>query len=178
MGVLYEFYTSSSDSFHNFCLFLTKNFKMLEEFKLEKVPETVFCIPDFVSEQEEENTLRNINKAPKVKWTNLLNRRLQNWGGLPKEKGMIAEDIPNWLQNHIDKVHQLGAFGNGTTTKPNHVLINEYKTGQGISPHLDGNLFHPTIATISLGSHTVLNFYEPLSEKEMSDGCCSSLENR
>ena len=63
-----------------------KAFEMLEEFKLSKVPETVFCIPDFVSEQEEENTLRNINKAPKVKWTNLLNRRLQNWGGLPKEK--------------------------------------------------------------------------------------------
>ena len=41
---------------------------MLEQFKLEKVPETVFCIPDFVSEQEEENTLRNINKAPKVKF--------------------------------------------------------------------------------------------------------------
>ena len=59
---------------------------MLEEFKLEKVPETIFCIPNFVSEQEEESTLRNINKAPKVKWTNLLNRRLQNWGGLPKEK--------------------------------------------------------------------------------------------
>ena len=44
---------------------------------------------------------------------------------------MIAEDIPNWLQNHIDNIHQLGIFGNGNTTKPNHVLINEYKTGQG-----------------------------------------------
>ena len=73
-------------SFYDFGIFLTKSFEMLEEFKLSKVPETVFCIPDFVSEQEEENTLRNINKAPKVKWTNLLNRRLQNWGGLPKEK--------------------------------------------------------------------------------------------
>ena len=70
----------------DFCIFLTKSFEMLEEFKLSKVPETVFCIPDLVSEQEEENTLRNMNKAPKVKWTNLLNRRLQNWGGLPKEK--------------------------------------------------------------------------------------------
>ena len=76
----------SQNSFYDFGIFLTKSFEMLEEFKLSKVPETVFCIPDFVSEQEEENTLRNINKAPKVKWTNLLNRRLQNWGGLPKEK--------------------------------------------------------------------------------------------
>ena len=91
---------------------------------------------------------------------------------------MIAEDIPNWLQTHIDKVHQLGIFGDENTTKPNHVLINEYKAGQGISPHLDGSLFYPTIATISLGSHTVLNFYEPLSDQEMSDSCCSSLEDR
>ena len=47
-------------------------------------------------------------------------------------QGMIAEDIPNWLQDHIDNIHQLGIFGNGNTTKPNHVLINEYNTGQGI----------------------------------------------
>ena len=59
---------------------------MLDSFKLEKAPDTVFCIPNFVTEQEEENTLRNIHKAPKPKWTNLLNRRLQNWGGLPKPK--------------------------------------------------------------------------------------------
>ena len=62
------------------------NHKMLNSFKLEKAPDTVFCIPNFVTEQEEENTLRNIHKAPKPKWTNLLNRRLQNWGGLPKPK--------------------------------------------------------------------------------------------
>ena len=86
---------------------------------------------------------------------------------------MIAEDILNWLQFHIDKVHQLSISNN--TAKPNHVLINECKMGQGISPHLDGNLFYPTIATISLGSHTVLNFYEPLSDE---DEFCSSLENR
>jgi alkylated DNA repair protein alkB family protein 6 len=59
---------------------------MLDSIQLEKVPETVFCISNFVNEQEEENTLRNIHKAPKPKWTNLLNRRLQNWGGLPKPK--------------------------------------------------------------------------------------------
>ena len=67
------------------CLKLASH-KMLDSFKLEKAPGTVFCIPNFVTEQEEENTLRNIHKAPKPKWTNLLNRRLQNWGGLPKPK--------------------------------------------------------------------------------------------
>ena len=32
---------------------------------------------------------------------------------------------------------------------PNHVLVNEYLPGQGIMPHTDGPLFHPTIATVS-----------------------------
>ena len=31
-------------------------------------------------------------------------------------------------------------------------------------PHLDGPMFHPTISTISLGSHTVINFYKPAEE--------------
>ena len=34
-----------------------------------------------------------------------------------------------------------------------------FYSGQGIMPHLDGPMFYPTISTISLGSHTVLNFY-------------------
>ena len=33
-------------------------------------------------------------------------------------------------------------------------------------PHLDGPMFYPTICTISLGSHTVLDFYK---EKKMED---------
>lgn len=46
----------------------------------------------------------------------------------------------------------------------NHILLNEYEKGQGIMPHLDGPLFYPTISTISLGSHTVLNFFGPIEE--------------
>ena len=90
---------------------------------------------------------------------------------------MLAEDIPDWLQVQIDKVHDLGLFE--ADKKANHVLINEYLPGQGISPHLDGNLFHPIIATISLGSHTVLNYYEPLTEHDKHESSqCPSLEQR
>ena len=59
---------------------------MLEEFRVKELSDTVYCISNFVSEKEEELLLRKIYEAPKIKWTNLLNRRLQNWGGLPKEK--------------------------------------------------------------------------------------------
>merc|ERR1711974_447786 len=51
----------------------------------------------------------------------------------------------------------MGVFQKETTA--NHVLLNEYLPGQGIMPHLDGPMFHPTIVTITLGSHCILNFY-------------------
>ncbi|XP_057377968.1 alpha-ketoglutarate-dependent dioxygenase alkB homolog 6-like isoform X2 [Daphnia carinata] len=82
--------------------------------------------------------------------------RLQNWGGVPHHNGMIPEAIPQWLQIWIEKVSGFQAFSNF----PNHVLINEYKPNEGIMPHLDGPLYSSTIATINLGSHTVLNFYK------------------
>lgn len=35
--------------------------------------------------------------------------------------------------------------------QPNHVLINEYRPGEGIMPHEDGAAYAPVVATISLG---------------------------
>ena len=33
-------------------------------------------------------------------------------------------------------------------------------------PHTDGPLYFPTVANITLGSHTVLEWYHPLDRKE------------
>ena len=85
-----------------------------------------------------------------------MSRRLQNWGGVPHPNGMIAEKIPDWLNKFVTKVNNVGMFGDKLA---NHVLLNEYLAGQGIMAHLDGPMFHPVIATLSLGSHTVENFY-------------------
>lgn len=74
---------------------------------------------------------------------------------------MIAETIPVWLQNYLNRIDELNLMGGN---KPNHVLVNEYTPGQGILPHLDGSLFYPTITTISVGSHIVLKFWEPLPD--------------
>lgn len=76
---------------------------------------------------------------------------------------MIAEDIPNWLQSVVDRVNGVASvYPEGK--KANHVLLNEYRAGQGIMPHVDGPLFHPTITTVSLGSHTLLDFYQKTDE--------------
>uniref|UniRef100_A0A1B6DL64 Fe2OG dioxygenase domain-containing protein n=1 Tax=Clastoptera arizonana TaxID=38151 RepID=A0A1B6DL64_9HEMI len=135
----------------------------MEIFKILKAPPTIYYIPNFITEDEEQLIIDKVNSAPIPKWTQLSNRRLQNWGGIPHKKGMIAEDIPMWLQTYIDKVIHLGIYD--LDSKPNHVLVNEYLPGQGIMSHFDGPLFYPTVTTISCGSHTLLELFKPV-EKE------------
>ncbi|CAL4236657.1 unnamed protein product [Meganyctiphanes norvegica] len=143
---------------------MMENKKMnLEDFKIKEAPGTLYYIPDFISPEEESQFMTNIYNAPKPKWTQLSHRRLQNWGGLPHPKGMVAEIIPQWLQTSMNSISSLGVFGE---KKPNHALVNEYESGQGIMPHEDGPLFYPTITTINLGSHTVLDYYSPISQDE------------
>ncbi|KAM4021241.1 alpha-ketoglutarate-dependent dioxygenase alkB homolog 6 isoform 2-T2 [Anomaloglossus baeobatrachus] len=80
-------------------------------------------------------------------------------GGLPHPRGMVPEKLPSWLQAYTDKISSLEVFGGSCA---NHVLVNEYNPGEGIMPHEDGPLYYPTVTTISLGSHTLLDFYLPL----------------
>ncbi|KAM8857112.1 alpha-ketoglutarate-dependent dioxygenase alkB homolog 6 [Synchiropus picturatus] len=135
----------------------------LKDFIVDGDPSTIYYIPDFITEEEESFLLQQVYRSPKPKWTQLSGRRLQNWGGLPHPKGMVAEKIPDWLQTYCEKISLLGAFRGKSA---NHVLVNEYKQGEGIMPHEDGPLYHPTVTTISLGSHTLLDFYRPLSSVE------------
>jgi alkylated DNA repair protein alkB family protein 6 len=104
-------------------------------------------------------------------------------GGVPNAKGTIIEPLPTWTKTPFPQMHALGIFENGKD--PDHLLVNEYLPGQGImvcfvvyvwsvgqgsyscillppqQPHEDGPFYKPTVATISLGSHTVLDLYPP-----------------
>lgn len=100
----------------------------MEDFLIDKAPKTLYYIPNFISCEEEDRLIKQVYDSPKPKWTHLKNRRLQNWGGLPLQKGMIAEPIPEWLTECCKKTYDLGVF---TDKMPNHILINEYLPGQG-----------------------------------------------
>ncbi|XP_078473021.1 putative RNA/DNA demethylase ALKBH6 isoform X1 [Lampetra fluviatilis] len=128
----------------------------LEPHRLLNVPPTIYYVPDFLSHGEEEMLLREVYKAPKTKWTQLSGRRLQNWGGLPDPRGMLASPLPPWLARPASRLSSLGLFDG---RQANHVLVNEYRPGEGIMPHEDGPLYYPTVTTLSLGSHSVLDFY-------------------
>ena len=73
-------------------------------------PPSSYYVPDFINEAEETALLENVYNSPKPKWIQLSNRRLQNWGGLPHPKGMVAEKIPDWLNKYLIKLGGLDIF--------------------------------------------------------------------
>ncbi|TMS38439.1 hypothetical protein L596_005167 [Steinernema carpocapsae] len=133
--------------------------KSANDYIVGNAPATIRYIPNFISEEDEEFLLNCVYSSPSPKWQQLLNRRLQNWGGLVNSKGLIKDGpLPHWLDSLMEKIVNFpDTFP--SDKRPNHVLINEYKPGQGILPHTDGSAYYPLISTISLGSHTLLDFY-------------------
>ncbi|CAJ0937312.1 unnamed protein product, partial [Mesorhabditis belari] len=132
-----------------------------------KAPPSIYYIPEFITEHDEEVLLKEVYQAPKPKWEVLSNRRLLNYGGIVGKKGLIPmNDFPTELTKTIRMIDKLQAF----PSTPNHCLVNEYTPGQGIMAHTDGPAFYPLISTITLGSHTVLNLYDSFpSENEATE---------
>ncbi|XP_310425.4 alpha-ketoglutarate-dependent dioxygenase alkB homolog 6 [Anopheles gambiae] len=139
-----------------------------QNFAVQNCPPSIYYLPDFITKEEECAIIQAVDKTPRPRWTQLSNRRLINYGGVPHPKGMIAEDIPVWLHHYVERINQLNVYAEGI--QANHVLVNEYLPGQGIMPHLDGPLFFPTITTISCGSHTVLEYYEQTEDASGQSG--------
>ncbi|KAF9150197.1 Alpha-ketoglutarate-dependent dioxygenase alkB 6 [Mortierella sp. AD011] len=81
---------------------------------------------------------------------------------------MIAEPLPAWLSDMFPRFQESGVFDglDAPHHVPNHCLVNEYLAGQGIMPHKDGPAYLPTVATISLSSHCLLEFYKVPEEGE------------
>ncbi|XP_030481354.1 alkylated DNA repair protein ALKBH6 homolog [Cannabis sativa] len=126
----------------------------VDKFKIGSLP-TLMYIPDFITHDQQTLLLNNINGAPHSKWKSLKNRRLQNWGGIVHEKGLLAQPLPPWLAKVTLKIcEETGLF----PAPINHVLINEYLPNQGIMPHQDGPAYFPVVAILSLGSPAVMDF--------------------
>ncbi|KAJ6693473.1 hypothetical protein OIU85_004260 [Salix viminalis] len=126
----------------------------LNRFQVGQLP-TVIYMPNFITQTEETHLLQKIYEAPLSKWKSLKNRRLQNWGGVVHEKGLLPQDLPPWLTKITQRIsEESGLFPSAI----NHVLINEYLPDQGIMPHQDGPAYFPVVAILSLGSPVVMDF--------------------
>uniref|UniRef100_A0A0E0M7S5 Alpha-ketoglutarate-dependent dioxygenase AlkB-like domain-containing protein n=1 Tax=Oryza punctata TaxID=4537 RepID=A0A0E0M7S5_ORYPU len=128
--------------------------RSLGDYAVGPIP-TLFYVPGFISDSEQSQLLHHIYQAPAPKWKSLKNRRLQNWGGVVHEKGLLPQALPSWLTKITDRICQwTGLFPSAI----NHVLINEYHPNQGIMPHQDGPAYFPVVAIISLASPVVIDF--------------------
>jgi len=160
----------------------------------------VWYLPEVISAEAEVALTDHIYSAPPSRWVQLRRRRLQVWGGYPKQDGCFTKEaLPPWLAELCRFLKDLGVYGAKAegggdqgrrgeekrrqergaqgiddelgSFNPNHVLINEYLPGQGIMAHQDGPKYRPFVAILSLGSHTVFHFYETIADsRNRSDG--------
>lgn len=110
---------------------------------------------EFVSVEEESELLRCVST---IRWKSLRGRLVQNHGGLPHSKGMIATPLPPSLLALSSSVVRAGIFPEERA--PNHALVNRYIGEDAcIEPHEDGPVFFPCTAILSMQSHTRMDFY-------------------
>jgi alkylated DNA repair protein alkB homolog 6 len=135
----------------------------MEAHSIVGLPGSGFYIADFISVEEEQRILSDIQRLPVNKWTNLTHRRLLSLPSIlsgPSKDTLLASPLPKFLSDPvISRFTKLGIFDRSPHHAPNHVLVNEYEPSQGIMPHTDGPAYHPITATVSLGGHTVLEIY-------------------
>ncbi|TKA24409.1 hypothetical protein B0A50_06729 [Salinomyces thailandicus] len=133
----------------------------MDEYLIANAPASMFYIPDFITEAEEQHILQSI---PVNKWITLSHRRLQAIPTrLSSTNTLLASPLPPWLVHPIlDRFKDLAIFADAPHGV-NHCLINEYLPGQGIMPHEDGAAYHPVVATVSLGSTVVLDVTQKAS---------------
>lgn len=140
-------------------------------FPTESVPsqeriEGLAYIPDFITPAEEAALIETIDQQ---QWLTDLKRRVQHYGwkydytARRVDKSMRLGPLPDWLMDYCQRLYNDGYF----PKLPDQVIINEYRPGQGIAPHVDCvPCFEETIASLSLGSPCVMEFtHSTASEK-------------
>lgn len=125
--------------------------------KTDQIP-GLSCLPDFIGPDEEERLLSIIDSQP---WLDDLKRRVQHYGYRYDYRArQISHDLylgplPDWLHDYTERLRSEGFF----KQRPDQVIVNEYRPGQGIAPHIDCvPCFAETVASLSLGSSCVMDF--------------------
>lgn len=142
----------------------------LAPYRISTLPPDFYYLPNFLTPAEEVSILQ---KIPTQRWTQLSHRRLQaHPSTLTKNNTLLAAPLPAWLTTPVmERMRGYGIFENTPHHVPNHVLINEYRPGEGIMPHEDGLAYAPVVATVSLGGSLCLDIvHKPTYSGKDEDG--------
>jgi alkylated DNA repair dioxygenase AlkB len=121
-------------------------------------PSGLAYLPDFIDRAEEALLLRTIDAQP---WLRTLKRRVQHYGyaydysAKAITRAIYLGPLPDWLSASAAALRRKDVFAQ----MPDQVIVNEYRPGQGIAPHIDrAPCFAETVASLSLGSPCVMDF--------------------
>jgi len=123
-------------------------------------------VKNYLTENEEVDLINQINNKVWIKdyQRNLQYYNYRNELFEPYDLIPIPNKIPDFLQKLIDKMILDGVV----TERPDQIIINEYKPGEGLKPHFDRkDYYQNTIVGISLESGTVIEFYKIPEKKKI-----------
>ncbi len=122
---------------------------------------SVYYIPNYISEEEEAAMLGEIQSTPLALKSKLTKRLVQEWGcsmcSKCNQSFVYDGNLPPWSESVGDLLLHDRIFS--PSTFPNNIRIHEYETGEGIAPHVDGPIYVPLVAIVSLASTSVMSFY-------------------
>lgn len=119
----------------------------------------VHYVRNFMDPKEVEELMRTIDRN--CDWERMATRDTQEFGASIRcqcGRSLLRVPLPQWQVNCVNALHNLGAF-HPVFFPANSIRLNAYSPGQGIHPHLDGPVYYPRAAIVSLGSHCVFDFY-------------------
>ena len=133
----------------------------LARFRIDPVPpiDGLRYEKKFLSHDDQVTLLDNIDAAPDgwstVSLRTARSRRFQQYGWrYDYVTGQVSETepIPEFFASVIQSL--IGYM----PSEPTQIIVNEYLPGQGISPHIDGNVFGDAVASLSLGDRWEMEF--------------------
>ncbi|KNH06941.1 hypothetical protein XU18_2299 [Perkinsela sp. CCAP 1560/4] len=132
----------------------------LAKYKVGDVP-NIYYIPNWCSAGEEETMLKILQATPNEAKQQLDRRKVQEYGGTmcsTCNTSFVSEgNLPTWCTQVCNGLTETGVFT--PATFPNNVRIHEYEMNEGIGPHVDGPIYVPVVAILSLASSCVMSFY-------------------
>jgi alkylated DNA repair protein alkB family protein 6 len=133
----------------------------LAQYRVGAPVESIFYIPNYVSETEEAACLRQLADTPAELKKPLDRRVVQEYGGVmcPTCNMSFVTDVnqPPWTSTICDALTRDRVFS--PSVCPNNTRVHEYEPGHGIAPHCDGPIYVPRVAILSLANPVLMSFY-------------------
>jgi len=129
----------------------------------------LYIFENFIDDIEEEILTRGANtgKWDAVGYNSEKSRRIQHFGYKYNYRSRnVGKDdylgsLPKWSESVETKIMEIPIVKQLQSNRPNQLIVNEYKPGQGIAWHTDAKSFDEPIITLSTGGSCIFEMKDP-----------------